>query len=143
MKKIGYTEDESIAILKDSGVGGSDLLGVLAGKYVNIDFEIDTSTSQEYEDLYQGQSYSEVMRGISPLRRTDPLRYKRLRSYAKQVRDDDRKNISGKEKLIRGLSVEKRARYVIDNPSEERDLMRKRIITSDVRREIRRLRSGR
>tara|TARA_R110000772_G_scaffold55128_1_gene125762 strand:+ start:604 stop:4380 length:3777 start_codon:yes stop_codon:yes gene_type:complete len=143
LKKIGYTEDESIAILKDSGVGGSDLLGVLAGKYVNIDFEIDTSTSQEYEDLYQGQSYSEVMRGISPLRRTDPLRYKRLRSYAKQVRDDDRKNISGKEKLIRGLSVEKRARYVIDNPSEERDLMRKRIITSDVRREIRRLRSGR
>ena len=135
---LGFDEDSRIEIFKKSGVSSKDILGVLEGKYIDMDFEISKDTSDIYEDRFQGKSYVEIRKELNPLRKTDPVLYSKLVSKAKQERKNIGKDITGKEELIKNLSIKDRAKLVFESsPDERKRLRRLGVITTDVRKEMR------
>tara|TARA_R110002126_G_scaffold52869_2_gene143333 strand:- start:4 stop:3807 length:3804 start_codon:yes stop_codon:yes gene_type:complete len=135
---LGFDEDSRIEIFKKSGVSSKDILGVLEGKYIDMDFEISKDTSDIYEDRFQGKSYVEIRKELNPLRKTDPVLYSKLVSKAKQERKNIGKDITGKEELIKNLSIKDRAKLVFESsPDERKRLQRLGVITADVRKEMR------
>ena len=135
---LGFDEDSRIEIFKKSGVSSKDILGVLEGKYIDMDFEISKDTSEEYEERFAGKSYKEVRRELVPLRRADPVLYDRLVNKAKDERKNSRLDLTEKEKLIKNLSIKDRAKLVFESsPDERKRLRRLGVITTDVRKEMR------
>jgi len=138
LETLGFDEDERISIFKKSGLSSKDILAILNGRSNDIKYDLTKSTSEEYEENYGGKDYYQVRKELRPLRKEDPVKYEKLVRYAKQLRKNERLDVTGQEGLIKNMSVEDKADLIMKStPDEIQRYKRLGIITSSVRKEIR------
>jgi len=138
LETLGFDEDERISIFKKAGLSSKDILAILNGRSNDIKYDLTKSISEEYEENYGGKDYYQVRKELRPLRKEDPVKYEKLVRYAKQIRKNERLDVTGQEGLIKNMSVEDRADLIMKStPDEIQRYKRLGIITSSVRKEIR------
>jgi hypothetical protein len=131
-----YTEDERIQMMKDAGMSGSDILDVVDGTYTDMPRTKKLRTSEIYDEI-PGTTTKEKLDAMKGIRKSDPGLYKRLVQHHKRLKSIESRNLSGREKLIAGLDVDKRVDYLLSvgadkNRALMREYQRKGIATKSV-----------
>ena len=139
LTKLGFTEDERIKLLKDSGVSGKDVLAILENRYNQIPLQKTLSTSDilDGED-YEGLSVRETFAKIAKEGRKDPALSQRLRNEFKKRIIAERRGITSKSSLIKNMTTSERADYIQANPERFQEFRRQGIVTKSVIIELRR-----
>lgn len=133
---LGVSQEDRIKIMKDAGVSSKDILAALDNKIVPLSPDVNVTPREEFEELSQGRTRGEVSQEISRITKEDRDRGIKLRSQFRDSVRDERLNISERDKLFRNMGVEDRVNFIISNPDMYHELLRKRIITKSVTREL-------
>ena len=142
LAKLGVPEDERIKVLKDAGVSSADIIATMEGKYLPLPTTLEQSTSEIYEERYQKMSPKDAIKDIRTRRKEDPVLARKLFDIAQSRLKMERSNLSEKDKLLKNLSVQQRAAYVIANPDKYKELRKKGIISVAVNQELNRTPEG-
>lgn len=135
-----YSESERIQVMKDAGMGSSDILASLEGKYNDIPKTATMSTSEKYDELTG--TFSEKRRQVLEIRKTDRRLGNKLMQNLIREKKDSGRNISDRDSLLKNLDAGEKARRIIEHPNPSdylRELRRKRIATDEVVRIVRML----
>jgi hypothetical protein len=129
---LGKTEDEALDILKSSGVSSKDAIATIEGNYLPLPKSVANTIEEEFDERFSGMDTKETMAALRKLSKEDrPLAMQLLNKF-KSNRKIEQQNLTGKEKLIKGMSVADRVSYVMANPKMYRELAKKGIITKSV-----------
>ena len=136
LKPWSYSEDERISLMKEAGVSSLEILDIITNKYTDLPRVRALSTSEIYENL-EGDKVA----AIGDLSNTDPMGAKRLINYHKRLKNIEKRNLSAKDKLILGLDVQQRVKYLQSvgadkNRAVLEEYRRKGIATKDVERAL-------
>ena len=138
LKILGLSEEDRIQVLKNSGVSSKDIVATLEGRYNNLKLNPTMSTAEVFDDEYANLTLDQFRRKVRDVAKTDRALAKKLvTEYKSRVRSD-RLGIGTKDELIRRMSVEERADYILANPERFQEFRRKGIVTKSVLLELRR-----
>jgi Leucine-rich repeat (LRR) protein len=93
--------------MKEAGVSSLEILDIITNQYTDLPKVRTLSTSEVYENLE-----GDKIQAINDLAKSDPLEAKRLVDYYKRLKSIEQRNLSAKDKLILGLDVEQRVKYL-------------------------------
>jgi len=129
---LGKSEDEALGILRGSGVSSKDAIAITEGMYLPLPKSIDNTLEEEFDERFAGKTQEETLVAIRKLAVEDRPLAKKLLGKLKSNKKVARQNLTGKEKLIKGMSINDRASYVMANPDKYRELVSKGIVTKSV-----------
>lgn len=142
LAKLGLPEDERVKVMKDAGVSSRDIIAAMEGTYLPLDVDLQQSTTELYEELYQGVPAKEAIKDIKVKYKDDPVLRKKLYDTAIDRFKQERSNTPERIKLIKNLSVADKAAYLIANPDMFQELRKYRVITKAVMQELDRTPQG-
>jgi hypothetical protein len=130
-----FSRDDIIKILRDGGIAPVDVFHILEGTKPTLDRQ-PTVTTAEYVDDLLGKTKRQMADELKVLGKTDPNRFKSVMSEIKLRGKDILRDVSEYDKLFRSLSLEDKAKRVINNPNLLEEQVRKGLITKSVAKEV-------
>ena len=132
LRRLGYTEEERIEVLKEGGISSKDIIGLLDRQYVPIPINRAESTSELFDNSIAGLPRAQQISKMREVSQGNPLVFKKLVTEFKRRIKESRLNLDSRDKLIKNLSVSDRADMIMDNPSLLQEFYRKGLISKSV-----------
>ena len=144
MRGLGYSEDRVIKVLREAGMKGSEVIGLLEGQITVPSFDKEATTSDYFSELgLDTATAKEAGKKIREVGKTDQALAKALINKYKDNKRNEARGLSPYDTVLRGLSIDERAEYTIkalsEDPTKRRELMRKGILSKTVMMKMRAL----